>query len=133
MSLSHKQLRTGRVSLNAYFILTCTLAIAKDRILRCTRKGKSLVLCSTNAETDGWTESASMKWDFPDIRAYVRQEDSMEFNFLKSNLSWTPRKKFHLLLIYCIQYIRLWSWAAVATQCWENELYLCHRNSAGEM
>lgn len=80
VSLSHKQLKSGRASLNAYFILTFVpgdlfLAIAKNRVLGCTRKGKYLVLCSTNAGADaksGWAEGGSMKGDFLNIKAYVR-------------------------------------------------------------
>lgn len=54
-------MKTRRVSLNVYFILTRVpgelfLAIGKDRILGCTRKGKSLGLCSTN------TEVGAKKW-----------------------------------------------------------------------
>lgn len=35
----------------------------------------------------GWTEGGSVKGDFLNIRAYIRQEDNMKFNFEKSNLS----------------------------------------------
>lgn len=34
-----------------------------------------------------WTEGGSKKEDFLNIRAYIRQEDNMKFNFEKSNLS----------------------------------------------
>lgn len=35
----------------------------------------------------GWTGGGSVKGDFLNIRAYIRQEDNMKFNFEKSNLS----------------------------------------------
>lgn len=34
-----------------------------------------------------WIEGGSVKEDFLKIRAYIRQEDNMKFNFEKSNLS----------------------------------------------